>query len=764
VFNVLHAVVLRPLPYDNPDRLVRIHHVSGAEDTYLPGLALIENRARSRTVDIAAMYIYSVEGVDLTDRGQPERVQSLQVSADYFRVLRVTPLAGRVFERADEVRDARVAVVSERIWRNYLGGAPDVAGRSLTLNGIGYRVTAVVPDAFRDPIMPDVEIWTALNMQRGGPNSWDNHYLSAIGRLKDGATIGAAQAELAAIATRIQANLRGNGSVPRSARVAPLQEDTLGGATKLLWLLFGAVVLLLVIACVNIAGLVLARSAAREPELAVRAALGCSRWRLMRQLIVESVLLSIAGGIVGVLLAVALTQTLLAQTPETIAHIEIGSAPTLAAAFGLGVALVAGLTFGFATAAPFGRPDLEGVLRESSRGASAGRRQLRFRNVLVIAQVALALVLVIGAALLFRSFQRLSSVSLGIQPENVLTFQVHLPAGRYAEAQRRADFHLELQRRIAALPDVKAVGAVSRLPVTGLYHVWGTQRLDRGPDAPFVPANQRVIEGDYFQALGIPLLRGRTFAPEDRGRNPRQVVVSQELAHQLFPSEDPIGHRVRAGGSAAEIIGVVGDSSLGARTPARPMIYHSHNQYAANRLWALTQVVAARRLTPALLDAIRRELAAIDPALVLHQPTPLSDVIAGGLALDRFATLGVGVYALLAVSLAAVGIYGVLSYAVSRRRRELGIRLALGAPANSIRSLVVRDGGRLAAIGVVLGLAAAALTTRVLGSMLFEVSVMDPWVFGLAAAALAAVALAASWIPARTAAKVDPLHSLRADG
>ncbi len=759
VFGVLNAVVLQPLPYDAPDRLVRMYQTFGATDNYFTGAALIEFRDASKTIDIAPLYTYSAESADLTDRPQPERVGVLPVSADYFRVIGVRPVVGTVFGRSDERRNAGVAVVSERIWREYLGGAADVPGRVLSLNGVATRVLGALPAGFDDPLRPGVEVWVPSNLVPGGTNNWDNSYLSAIGRLRAGVTLQQAQAELAAIATGQQSHY---GSVPRWVRVASLQTDTVGSAGRTLWLLFGAVGVLLVIACVNVAGVMLARGAARESELAVRAALGCSRWRLTRQVVVESVLLSLVGGVVGLILASVVTRVLLAAAPETVTQMANSTQTTFVVAFGFIVTLATGVACGLAPALQFARPDLEAVLRESSRGASSGRRQLRLRNLLVVCQVALALVLLIGAGLLMRTFQRLSSVSLGVRPANVITFQVNLPIGRYADPARRATFHREFQKRVATIPGVRASAAISRLPVTGTYHSWGSRRAE-APDGTGRSAQQRVIEGAYFEALGIPLLRGRTFGPEDVPRTPRQVVVSQEFVRALFPNDDPLGKQLRTAGENVEIIGVVGDVALTARGIRQPTVYHSHTQFAADRVWALMQVVTSERPDTSLLADLRRELAVIDPALVLYQPRMLTDVIGAGMAQERFALLVIGAYALLALALAAVGIYGVLSYGVSRRTRELGIRIALGAPIGSVRTLVVRDGGQLALVGVALGLVVAYWATRTLGSLLFDVSATEPLIFGAAAVLLVAVALAASWIPARTATKVDPLRALRGD-
>ena len=493
------------------------------------------------------------------------------------------------------------------------------------------------PDAFEDPLVAGVEIWAPLDLQGRNRTQWYNHYLSVVGRLRQGATLEQAQAELKTIAAQIESNY-GRSSVRRWARVTPLQVDTVGTAGSLLWMLLGAVGLLLTIACVNVAGLVLARGAAREQEVAVRAALGCSRWRLARQLIIESVLLSLAGGIVGLMCAQVVTRLLLAAAPESVARVAAAAANSgVVFAFGFVVALVAGLAFGLAPAVQHARPNLEGVLRESGRGSSGGRRQARFRQVLVVCQIALALVLLTGAGLLLRSFQRLSVVDLGLNAENVLTFQVNLPAGRYSEPERRAAFHLTFQERLAAIEGVRAAGAVSRLPVTGTYHTWNAGRTDRA-ETESVSADQRVVEGRFFEALGVRVLRGRTFTPQD-GATPRQVIINDRLARTLYPNEDPIGRRLRVSGGEAEIIGVIADVAVSVRTATPAIVYHLHRQFAANRNWGLTEVVASDRPTASLLGDIRRELRAIDPALVLYQPRMLTEVIGRGIAQERFAML-----------------------------------------------------------------------------------------------------------------------------
>ncbi|HEX6974310.1 MAG TPA: ABC transporter permease, partial [Vicinamibacterales bacterium] len=560
VFSVLNAVLLKPLPYANAHELLRLYLTYRGQDNYLPGPAVIDFKERSRTVDIAALYTYRSEGVDLTDRAQPERVGRLQVSADYFRVMGVNLVAGRPFEAADERPNANVAVVSTRIWQDYLGRSADAIGRTLTLDATKYRIVGVVAEDFEDPLQAGIEVWTPLDMATARTEGWDNNYLSAVGRLRPGVSMAQASAELASISASQQSHYAARDA--RVARIAKLQDDLSGRASGLLLVLQGAVAILLVIACVNVAGLFLSRASARESELAVRAALGCSRARLVRQVLVESLMLSVAGAAVGLALGISVQRALVAVAPFT-----FPAQPQLDAtvfAFSLAVAAVAGLFFGLAPALQFTRPDLEMVLRESSRGAGGSRRQTRTRNAFVVCQVALAVVLLVGAGLLLRTVERLIHERTGIRTDNILTFEVNLPEGRYADPARRARLYVDLAQRLESLPGVTAAGAVSRLPLTGPYHQWGTRRPDRAPDAqPRMQPQQRVVEANYFEALSIPILQGRGFDARDDARAPHRVLISRSMASALYPGEDPVGRPLNVAGRPSEIIGVVGDVPIG---------------------------------------------------------------------------------------------------------------------------------------------------------------------------------------------------------
>jgi putative ABC transport system permease protein len=525
--------------------------------------------------------------------------------------------------------------------------------------------------------------------------------------------------------------------------------------------------------------LFLARGSARATELAVQAALGSPRRRMVRQLLSESMMLATAGGFAGLLLAIWIGNTLTNIAPPAL-RLEHFALDVRVFGFALAAALIAGVLSGVAPALRFTRPGLESVLRESGRSRVAGRAEGRARNVLVVTQLSLALVLLIGAGVLMKSFDRLRNVNLNLDPSHVMTFQVYLPLSRYGGrvpgtgnnavengAADRARFHREFQARIAALPGVRAIGATSRLPVTGLYHSWGTRRMlasgERDREGPAAQPNHRTIEGAYFAALGIPLVSGRLFGAEDHAEAPPRVVVGESLVRALFPDEDPLGRRISTPGesSGVEIIGVVADVPITARGVVVPIVYHSHTQFADNRNWGLTQVVSLNGQQPGFLDAARRELAAIDPSLVLYEPRPLDEIIGRDVAQERFAMMLLVAFAGLAVLLAAVGIYGVLAYAVSRRRPEIGIRMALGARGADVQGMVLRQGVSLAALGIVLGSAGALALTRWLSSLVFEVSVTDPWVFIACAGVILGIALFASGVPAFTATRVDPLETMR---
>jgi predicted permease len=768
VFGVLRSVVLAPLPFDEPDRLIRLYEPSKQspdEAGYVTGPAFEHLREHSRSLsDLAAIYTYAATGADVMVGGRPERMRTLQVSSDYFSLLRIEPVAGRTFARDEERADARLAVMSESAWQQLGNGEPWSAGSTIILDGASHDVIGVMPAGFEDPVGGEIDVWVpvALAGADGWENwQWDNHWLTVIGRLAPGTSMDAARREVTALS--LQQEELAPAVAEYTFRLHGLQQDLLGNSDTLLYLLMGAVLFLLLIACVNIASLYLARSLERGPELAVRTVLGSPRLRLARQFVFEALLLACGGALLGSALALGLLRVLL-----TLAPLELRSAVTpfdpAVFGFGLAVALACGLLFGAAPAWSVWRAGAARVLRASGRGGGA-RSAARARQILTVVQVALALVLVVGAGLLIASVRRLQQADLGFEPGRVLTFEVNLPESRYGESPTRAEFHETLPRRLAELPGVRSVGAVSWLPVTGRGFIWGTwlgTATGRVADVS-LGADQRVITGAYFDAAGIRLLRGRAFGPEDGPDAPGRAVINQTLADRLFPESDALSARIWVSGDGLDVVGIVADAAHDARGATSPVVYHPYAQFAERRNWSMKYVIAQNGDQPGLVEDVRSMLSSIDPELVVHAPEPLAEVVGKGTARERFAMRLLGAFAALAVVLAALGIYGVLANAVQRRRREIGIRLALGAHAPEIRRMIVLQGVGLAAMGIAVGVLGALALARLLDSFLYGTSALDPRVFVSAAASVIAIAAVASWLPSRTATRVSPAEAFRAE-
>lgn len=762
VFGALYSVVLDPLPYPEPDRLVRIYQVNTGESDWFGGFltlpALVDYRENARALSgIAAVYTYEPEGVDLTGAGRPERLRALRVGADYFDMLGLRPVRGRVFGRDEERADTRVAIVN--------GALADRLGEKATLNGITFDIIGVLPAGSEDPIMGAVDVWLPLDLPVGGYEDWqwDNHYLSAIGRIAPGRTLEEARAEIAHL-SRLQGE-----RVPEAAdlvgQVVPLHADVVGESDTLLGILMGAVGLLLLLTFVNVGVLLVARSLDRTHEVAVRTALGSPRSRLARQYLFEGLLLALAGSIAGAAVALPLQRVLVATAPAGALDRALVVSPWPILGFGVAAAVVAGLVFGIAPAASLRRVDPTGALRQSGR-SSDRRIAVRLREGLVVMQVALALMLLIGAGVLVKSLERLRALELNVRTENVITFEAHLPDARYVDMDAARRFRDEFQRRIEALPGVRAAGAITTLPVTGRAFVWGARRAvgDNETEGDWLPADQRVIAGDAFAVLGIPVLQGRVFGAEDGADATPRVVIGEAFAKTMFGSAaQAVGQGVRIGGERREIIGVVADVPVTARGEVAPMVYHSDAQFSPSWSHDMIHLVAMEPGAAPVLPRIAAELAALDPDLVLHQARELGGVIGAGRARERFAARLLSGFAVLAIALSALGLYGILAHAVRRRRREIGIRLALGADGRSVLGMVVRQGLTTAATGLVIGVAGAWIATRALGALVFGVGVRDGWVFAGAAATMAVVAALASALPALRAARVDPIETFRAE-
>ncbi len=771
VFSVLSGILLKPLPYPAAEELVRIYKVwedseSGERQydfNYVTGLDYLEYRERSEVFsDVAAFYSYREMGADLTGGDRPERIVRMPVSSEFFQVLGVAPARGRSFSREEERGGVPLAVISHGLWQRHLAGAEDVLGRSIELDGVSHDVIGVMPPGFQGPLARPVEVWTPENLDPAHDrNSWGNHYLSVVARMAPGVTLAQARDRMEVLSRTIAEEISSEGGTWLT-QILPLHEDRVGDTRATLWVLMAAVALVLLSTCVNVANLFLVRSFSRGRELAVRAALGSGRGGLVRQLLTESLVLALLGGILGLGLAWVGIQLLVALAPEGLPRVNELGLNGAVLLFTLVVSLATGLVFGLAPTLRLSRPNLAGDLREGDRGSTVGRGHQRLRSVLVVSEVAVALVLLVGAGILMRSFSALQGIDLGIESEGVLTYEVHLPDSRYPEGVDRVQFYDALFPRVRALPGVTAVGASSWLPVQGRYHDWGVTRM-AGEEfsGDWNGSDMRMVAGDYFEALSIDLVSGRFFGPQDREDSDPVCIINEFVRDRDFPGEDPIGKLLYAAGVPRRVVGVVENVPHDVYGAESPQTFIPHVQFAGNRNWALIQAVSYQRDPSSLVSSVREELRAVDPNLVLFRVRPMEDLLAGGVARQRFSLLLMGVFAGIALLLAAVGIYGVLAYLVGQRVHEIGIRMALGAEPGDVRWLVVRQGMFLAGSGIFICLLAAGYLGQFLRSLVFEARLADPMVFGGVALGLGITALVAAYIPARRATRVDPAVAFR---
>lgn len=758
VFTVINGVVLQPLPYSEPDQLVRVYQVHPEwtpEGGPISGPAFLDYRGMAGFEHIAAYYDYQPTGYTLTGHGLPQRITMLPVTANYFDVYRIQPEIGRRLLAEEETPGARSLVISHALWSRLFNQAPDAVGQSLVLDNESYQIVGIMPPGFLDVNAGAIDIWAPLDLDRAARETRGNHYLSVVGRLRSNVTTEAAQHELEVLSAAQAAEYGPHEGW--TARIVPLHEDVVGTAENTLYILLGASTLVLLLACLNVANLFLARNVARERELATRSALGSGRRRLAQQLLTETILVAGIGGLLGVFVAYQTVPALLAMVPDPVPRMEAITPDARLVLFALGITVITGLLAGLAPVARFARPDLERMLRSGARGSTGGLQVGRMRSTLVVTQVTLGIMLCIGAGLMMRSFVNLQQVELGIASRQVTTLMVHLPVTRY-DAERRIRFHRSLQERLEALNGIERVGAVSWLPVSGEFNSWGFRLEGR---EGWVGANFRIIEGHYFDAFGIRLLEGRTFAHSDDAESPLVTVVNQALVERDFAGREAIGQMILAEDRAWEIIGVVENVAHDHKGAVVPKVYLSHAQFGDDRNWALTQVISATRPWRDVVAQTRRELAAVDPELTLHNVRTMHTVMAGDIAREMFALVLMSVFGTVAILLVTVGIYGVLMYAVNERTREIGIRLALGASIGAVRGAVVRHGLTLTIIGIVIGLAGAAGLTRLLRSMLYGVGTLDPIVLVTVPVVIAIVAALAGYVPARRATRVDPMEALR---
>jgi len=764
IFSVVNAVLLRPLPFKDPDSLVWAQAEdlqTGEQGGMISPPDFLDYRAQNRVFEhFAAIQSMSFT---LTGEAEPERVTGARVSADFFETLGILPTKGRAF-LADEEQDGRnrVVVISYGLWQRRFGSDPNLIGKTVALSGQAAIVVGIMPDGFQFP--REAQVWAPIAFNSKDTSMRRAHFLAAVGRLKPGVTLAQAQADVDSIAHRLEQQYPET-NINYGMGLTGLPQQIVGEMRGTLFVLLGAVGFVLLIACANVANLSLARGAARAKEIAIRVAMGASRARIVRQLLTESVLLALFGGGLGLLLAVWGVDMLVALSPEDLPRVREVTIDPRVLGFTLLISVLTGLIFGLAPALSFSRrSDLNETLKEGGRSSGASAAHNRMRSILVVAEVALSLLLLVGAGLLIKSFLKLSQVETGFDASSVMTMRLALPQGKYAEAQRRADFYHQLIERTQALPGVEEAGVISELPLSGqnndTYFALEGQPLAYASSGENL-ANARTASPDYFRAMGIPLIKGRFFTDQDRIAAPHVVIISETFARQFFADTDPVGHRLTIDIGepwTGEIIGVVGN--IRHRSLAAEPFREMYTNIEQTPRGMVNLVVRTRNDPESVVAAIKKEVQALDPDLPIYNPKTMQERVSESASAPRFRTLLLALFAALALVLAAVGIYGVISYSVTQRTHEIGIRMALGAQPKDILKLVVGHGVVLALVGVTIGLVGAFLMTRVMASLLFGVSATDPVTYTVVSLLLMTVALIACYIPARRAMKVEPMVAL----
>ena len=782
IFSVVNGVLLRPLSFKEPDRLVGVGR--GFKDGGL-GPASIPKyfawRHAMPAFDAMAAYDFAGPGLNLGGGEKPEQVKGIHVSAEYFTVFGTAPIRGRVFT-ADEDRPSgpKLAVISGGLWKRRWGGDPGILGRPIVLNNEPYTVVGVLPESFHSD--PPADIFIPLQPD---PNSQNQgHYLRVSGRLKPGVSLQTARAQLNVAGEQFRRQYPRWMNKDENVNAILEQEVLVGDTRPALLILMGAVGLVLLIACANVANLLLARSTARTREIAVRTALGAGRWRLIRQLLTESILMALAGGLAGLVIGIWGARALLAISPENLPRIDELTAAGLLTTldyrmlgFTLAISILTGILFGLVPALQISRTDVSSTLKESGSRSTTGRNHYA-RGALVVGEMALSLVLLVGAALLIRTFISLRSVNPGYNPHHILTLQTSLNGGQYATTAQVERLTRRVLERVESLPGVEGATSSMSSPVEG------------GADLPFViegrqPPKDSPYHGDdqyrfaaphYFSVLKVPLLRGRAFTLQDTAKAPAVVIINSAMAKKYWPKEDPIGQRITIGKGLGpefndptrQIVGVVGDvRENGLDSDPPPVMYVPFGQIPDGFMGLLNGVLPTTwliRTTPqplTLVNAVRQEFLNTDSNLPIAKVRTMEQVISGAIARQNFQMILLVVFASVALLLAALGIYGVMSYVVEQRTHEIGIRLSLGAGRNDMLRLVVGQGMRLAAIGVACGLAAAFGLTRLLEKLLYGVKSNDPLTYVIVALVLTSAAFLATFVPARRATKIDPVIALR---
>jgi putative ABC transport system permease protein len=767
IFSVVNGVLLRPLLYRDAESIYTLwqnNFKNGVERDDVSPANFLDWQAQNQVFEkMAACEPYSH---DLSGQGEPESLSSWLVSEDFFQILGVSALHGRTFHPEEhQAGNNRVIVLGYNLWRRKFGGDPNLVGQKLMLRNQPYTVIGIMPPEFLFPLEAKRESWAPRVVTEADRQRRGSAYLKVIGRLKPGVTLNQASDDMKAIASRLAEEYpQANREV--GATVVPLAEHLLGHVRPALLVLLGAVGFVLLIACANVANLLLVRGAERQREFAIRSALGAARLRLVRQMFTESIVLALAGGFGGILLAWWVTDLILALSPGNLPRMGDIGIDVRVLGFALGVSVLTALVSGLLPSLQFSKPDLNQTLKDGGRGGTAGFARLRVRNILVVSEIALALVLLMSAGLLVRSFARLLQVDPGFAQDKVIALEVHVWS-RYRTPQQQAVFFDETTQRIRALPGVEAAGAVSALPfhensidIDGSFTIEGNPAPAPGQE-PL--AYQTIVTPEYFKALGIPILRGRFFTRFDNKETAAVALINETMARRYFAGEEPVGKRItqrfRGEAITSEIIGIVGDvRHTGLDSSPRPEMFMPHLQTPYG---SMTYVVRTASDPATLVAAVKNEVWAVSKDQPFSSVSTIEQLVSRTLAERRFNLLLLGSFALIALVLASVGIYGLMSFSTSQRTHEIGIRMALGASHREVLRLVFREGVALTAMGLAIGWLAAFALTRILSSMLFGVSAMDPLTFIAVSTILATVALIACYIPARRATKVDPMVALR---
>jgi len=764
VFSVVDTVLLRGLPYYNAEQLIDLFSTNPAGDRDGISIAEFEDlRSQLRsTEDLAA---FQSQSVNLTGGERPDRVRGSFVSANFFEVFHLNPVLGRTLAKGeDQPGAAKVAVINEKLWRERLNSSADLSDKKLILNNEAYSVVGVISSEFKNPFDPDVEVWISMANYTGVTPARDSRFLIALGHLKPGVSLGQARAEADTIANQF-ATAYPKENAGRGLKLDFYREFLVGAVRPMLLLLFLAAGAILLIACANLANLLLARGIARQREMSVRAALGASRWRLVRQLLTETTVLGLTGGLAGVLLAHWGLWGLL-KLPQNFINVKDAAIDSRVFVFALAISVVTAWLFGLVPALQLARAELQSGLKEGSRGGGGGARWNRIRGGFVVAQVAFSILLLIAAGLLIRSFGKLLKSELGFESKNLLTLEYRLPRSKYTQADAPWNFHRQVLDRVQQIPGVRSAALIRGLPFTSNAGTVGITLPDR--DTPPAGREPHVVfniaTGGYFSTAQIPLARGRLFDDQDRADTPIVFIINQTMAKKFWPGQDPIGKQVKLledGGVLGTVIGVVGDTKqFTLKDEPASQLYGCYSQQP---VYFATLVVRTSVEPLTLSEPVRQAIWRVDPDQPMWKIRSVDWLVERSVADRKFLLALMMIFAALALALTVLGLYGVISYLVNQRTQEIGIRMALGAQVRHIMQLILKHGITLVSLGVVIGLAAGILLTRLMSHLLYGVTATDPLTFGGIALLLTFIALVACYLPARRAAHVDPVIALRSE-